>query len=84
MALLSHPETKERHFQDSSVMELIAERIGGVGYGDQVEVNAAEVAIGLVKGRAQLGMAAASYSPPFAAALLKRSPASRSAPAARM
>lgn len=34
-----HPETKERHYQDRSVIELITERIPGIAYGAKVEVE---------------------------------------------
>jgi hypothetical protein len=42
-----HPETKQRHFQNPSLVEVIAPLIPGIAYGDQVEliVNANEVAI---------------------------------------
>jgi hypothetical protein len=33
-----HPETKIRHFQDPSLVEVIAERIPGIRYGDRVEL----------------------------------------------
>lgn len=33
-----HPETKIRHFQDPSLVEVIAGRIPGIGYGDRVEL----------------------------------------------
>lgn len=33
-----HPETKERHYQDQSVIELITRRIADITYGDNVEV----------------------------------------------
>jgi hypothetical protein len=33
-----HPETKLRHFQDPSLLELIAHPIPGIKYGDEVEV----------------------------------------------
>jgi len=40
-----HPETKARHFQDSSVLEVIAPRIPDITYNDAVdiEVDPAEV-----------------------------------------
>jgi len=34
-----HPETKKRHFQDPSVIEIIAPFIPGLGYGDRVEIE---------------------------------------------
>lgn len=42
-----HPETKQRHFQQPSLIEVIAPRIPDIAYGDEVEleVNAAEVSI---------------------------------------
>ena len=33
-----HPETKIRHFQDPSVIEVITEKIPGIVYGSQVEL----------------------------------------------
>jgi hypothetical protein len=42
-----HPETKERHFQNPSIIEVIASLIAGIKYGDEVEitVNSDEIAI---------------------------------------
>jgi hypothetical protein len=42
-----HPETKRRHFQDPSLLEVIAHPIPGISYGDEVNVlvNPEEVAI---------------------------------------
>jgi hypothetical protein len=42
-----HPETKKRHFEDASLLEIITTAIPGIQYGDQVEVelNADEVHI---------------------------------------
>lgn len=42
-----HPETKERHFQDPTTVEVIAPMIEGIKYGDEVriEVNSDEVTI---------------------------------------
>lgn len=42
-----HPETKQRHFQNPSLVEVIAPLIPGIAYGDAVEltVNTDEVAI---------------------------------------
>ena len=34
-----HPETKERHFQDASIVEVIAPLIEGIRYGDIVELQ---------------------------------------------
>jgi hypothetical protein len=33
-----HPETKIRHFQNPSLIEVIAEYVSGIGYGDEVEL----------------------------------------------
>ncbi len=33
-----HPETKERHFESNSLIEIIADFIPGIQYGDKVEV----------------------------------------------
>ncbi len=40
-----HPETKRVHFQDASVIEVLAPRMMGIGYGDRVELalNSREV-----------------------------------------
>lgn len=42
-----HPETKLRHFQDPSTLEILAVPISGVQYGDRLEValNPAEIQI---------------------------------------
>jgi hypothetical protein len=42
-----HPETKIRHFQNPSVIEVITDKIPGIRYGDQVELffNPAEIQI---------------------------------------
>lgn len=44
-----HPETKARHFQDPSLIEVIAQSIPHLGYGDGVElwVKAGEVVLGM-------------------------------------
>lgn len=44
-----HPETKERHFQDPSLIEAIAYPIPGIEYGHELEVmvNPQEIEIGL-------------------------------------
>jgi len=34
-----HPETKARHYQDRSVIEVIARRIPDIKYGDEVEID---------------------------------------------
>jgi CTP-dependent riboflavin kinase len=34
-----HPETKERHFQDPSIIEVIAPEIPEINYGDRVEIE---------------------------------------------
>ncbi len=42
-----HPETKETHFQDPSVLEILTHFVTGIGYGDRVEVtiNPAEISL---------------------------------------
>ena len=42
-----HPETKLRHFQNPSLLEVIAEPIDGIQYGDEVDVlvNGDEIGI---------------------------------------
>jgi hypothetical protein len=42
-----HPETKLRHFQDPSMIEVIARRIPGIAYGDPVRlrINAREISL---------------------------------------
>ncbi len=42
-----HPETKLRNFQDPSLMEVIADRIAGIDYGDEVQVlvNPEEISV---------------------------------------
>ncbi|MFZ5819895.1 MAG: hypothetical protein ACOYYJ_08330 [Chloroflexota bacterium] len=44
-----HPETKLRHFQDASLLEVIALPIPGIDYGDElyVSVNPAEIRVNL-------------------------------------
>jgi hypothetical protein len=34
-----HPETKAAHWQDASVMEIIAPQLAALGYGEQVELG---------------------------------------------
>ncbi len=34
-----HPETKKRHFQQPDLIEVIAGKIPGIGYGDEIEVQ---------------------------------------------
>jgi len=34
-----HPETKERNFQDPSIIEIIAHKIPGIKYGDRVKIT---------------------------------------------
>jgi hypothetical protein len=34
-----HPETKKRHFESASILEIIAVYIPGIHYGDQVELE---------------------------------------------
>jgi hypothetical protein len=43
-----HPETKETHFQDPSIVEVIGPYIAGIGYGDEVKLvlNGEEVEVG--------------------------------------
>ena len=43
-----HPETKIRHYQNTSVIEILAPFIAGIEYGDEVEIrlNGAEISIG--------------------------------------
>jgi hypothetical protein len=43
-----HPETKLRHFQNPSLLEVIAVPIPGINYGDEVEVkmNLEEIEVG--------------------------------------
>jgi hypothetical protein len=43
-----HPETKLRHFQNPSLLEVIAKPIDGIQYGDEVDVlvNGDEISIG--------------------------------------
>jgi hypothetical protein len=38
MVYYPHPETKIRHFQDPSMIEVLTEHIPGIGYGSQVEL----------------------------------------------
>jgi len=47
-----HPETKLRHFQDPSLLEVIAVPIDGIQYGDEVDVlvNGDEIGIGKASG----------------------------------
>jgi hypothetical protein len=40
-----HPETKIRHFQAPSVIEVITDKIPGIGYGSQVELVVEAAAI---------------------------------------
>ena len=42
-----HPETKERHFQDPSIIEVIAPLIEEIRYGDEIEleINTNEISI---------------------------------------
>jgi hypothetical protein len=34
-----HPETKRSHFQDKSVLEILAPKVEGLGYGDEVSLS---------------------------------------------
>ncbi|MBM0743287.1 hypothetical protein JOY44_16985 [Phormidium sp. CLA17] len=42
-----HPETKQRHFQNSAILEILAPPIAGIGYRDRVELalNPTEILI---------------------------------------
>jgi len=42
-----HPETKQRHFQNADILEILAPPIAGIGYGDRVELalNPTEILI---------------------------------------
>jgi len=42
-----HPETKETHFQDPSVLEILAPYTDGIGYGDRIgiEIDPAEITL---------------------------------------
>lgn len=42
-----HPETKVRHFQDPSILEILAPAIADIGYGSaiQLAVNSAEIEV---------------------------------------
>jgi len=42
-----HPETKTRHFQDASIVEVLAERIPEIGYGAPVELYLSQAEIDL-------------------------------------
>lgn len=44
-----HPETKQRHFQDPAILEIIAPLIPGIGYGSaiQIEYNPFEIVVQL-------------------------------------
>jgi hypothetical protein len=45
-----HPETKKRHFQDASLLEVIAEPIPAIGYGDCVEVRVKPEEVAILEG----------------------------------
>ena len=45
-----HPETKIRHFQTPSLIEVITEEIQGIGYGDQVDLLVDAREIQIIKG----------------------------------
>lgn len=47
-----HPETKKRHFQDPSIIEIIAPRIPDIQYGDTVDIELSAVEVS-VTGRDQ-------------------------------
>ena len=42
-----HPETKQRHFQNAAILEILAPPIAGIGYGDRVKLalNPTEILI---------------------------------------
>lgn len=42
-----HPETKQRHFQNADILEILAPPIAGIDYGDRVELalNSTEILI---------------------------------------
>jgi hypothetical protein len=42
-----HPETKQRHFQNAAILEILAPMIQGIGYGDRVQLalNPTEICI---------------------------------------
>jgi hypothetical protein len=44
-----HPETKIRHFQDSSLIEVITKKIPGIGYGSWVKLTLDPAEIRLLK-----------------------------------
>jgi hypothetical protein len=50
-----HPETKKRHFQQSSLIEILAEYIPGIQYGAEIEIelNTGEVAVVIEKKKCQ-------------------------------
>ncbi len=52
MVYYPHPETKIRHFQDPSLIEVLAEYIPGIGYGSQVELVLNPEQIKIVKAKA--------------------------------
>jgi hypothetical protein len=45
-----HPETKERHFQDPSMVEVLTTYISGIQYGDEIEIELNSTEVALVKG----------------------------------
>ena len=45
-----HPETKERHFQDPSMVEVLTTYIPGIQYGDEIEIELNSTEVALVKG----------------------------------
>jgi len=44
-----HPETKIRHFQDTSLIEVITKKIPEIGYGSQVKLSLDQVEIRVLK-----------------------------------
>jgi hypothetical protein len=42
-----HPETKRSHFQDDSVLEILAPKLAGLGYGDEVSLILCSAEVGI-------------------------------------
>jgi hypothetical protein len=44
-----HPETKIRHFENPSIIEILTRFVPGIGYGDEVEIelDSAEIAVNM-------------------------------------
>ena len=51
MVYYPHPETKIRHFQNPSLIEVLAEKIPGIGYGSTVELVLNPEQIKITQGR---------------------------------